>query len=322
MKKLIITSLIVAMVVGIGIVFATNDETGNGCPSGAHYNLNIIGMDKPKKGDPDPEFPHDSGHRIFVALGSRGNKATTKIWLEPGDFAVLDYDGTDGDATFQLPNPDPQNTGTTEYSVYLRLVGKPGGKLKMYTAATDPDIGEVTSDLQVIRVVTKGPRKFSNVSEELLYIYAWHLDTSGQTATWVYARFPLFDPRLEDYLWYYQNEGVRVAQLRFYEGVQTTVRDPENVPHLHSISPYQGTQGDVDLDVTITGALTTFNDVANPVVDVDFGDDITVVTTIVDADTLDCEIDIDGAAETGWRTVVVTYDDGSHMTIWFEVLAL
>jgi len=60
---------------------------GNGAPSGAHYNLNIIGVQKNKTVD----MTGNSGHRIFVPLW--GN---AKILLTEGDYAVLDANGTDG----------------------------------------------------------------------------------------------------------------------------------------------------------------------------------------------------------------------------------
>ena len=43
----IVTSLVAAP------AFAGTSETGNGCPSGAHFNLNLIGMEKAKNIDPD-----------------------------------------------------------------------------------------------------------------------------------------------------------------------------------------------------------------------------------------------------------------------------
>ena len=90
----------------------------------------------------------------------------TTLLFEGDDFAVLDANATDdGRAEFQLPNPDPNNTGTTEYSVFIRVLGKPGGKIKMATCATDPYTGEeICSDLQVIEVRTEGKKKFDNVS--------------------------------------------------------------------------------------------------------------------------------------------------------------
>ena len=73
--------------------------TGNGAPSGAHYTLNIIGVEKDKNANMDAA----SGHVIFVDLGEKGQNGTTvttKIMLEQsasaGEYAVLDRNGTDG----------------------------------------------------------------------------------------------------------------------------------------------------------------------------------------------------------------------------------
>lgn len=107
---------------------SSNPTTGNGAPSGAHYDLNIIGVPKGKTAD----MTGDNGHRIFVPLDG-----STKILLSPGDFQVLDANGTDGSAAFQLPNPDSANTGTTSYSVFARALGKPGGVSFMTTCASD-----------------------------------------------------------------------------------------------------------------------------------------------------------------------------------------
>src|SRR5262245_23826633 len=69
------------------------DVTGNGAPSGQHYNLNIIGTTAKK-------MEVDNGNVIFVPLAGK-----TKIsLLEGDDFQVLDKNGTDGEAVFQLPN--------------------------------------------------------------------------------------------------------------------------------------------------------------------------------------------------------------------------
>ncbi|UCD53077.1 MAG: IPT/TIG domain-containing protein, partial [Phycisphaerales bacterium] len=295
---------------------AEQAKTGNGCPSGAHYNLNIIGKDKTKNIDPDSIT--SQGRRIFVQLGKKDNAATTKIMLEEGEtFAVLDYDGTDGRAAFQLPNPDPDGDGITAYSVYLRVLGKPGGKIRMYTSATDPDIGEVASDLRVVSVREKGQRKFANVSAELLFIYAW-VYVDGE---WTYQAIPLFSELLQGYLWSYDNNGLRIAQLRFYEGVPTEVPDPLAIPHLASISPHQGTQG-ASLEVVISGANTDFNGPNDDLPStVDFGDGITVNSTTVSSDTLiTTQIAIAGDAAVGWRQVSVTCADGSVMSIFFEVV--
>jgi len=229
MKKLIGIALAVTLVATMsGVALAGKAETGNGCPSGPHYNLNIIGVPKDKTAD----MTGNKGHRIFVPLGTKDVARSTKIYLFEGDFQVLDANGTDGRAEFQLPNPDPENTGTTEYSVFIRVLGKPGGKIKMLTCATDPLTGEeVCSGYSVVKVreTGKGSQKFENVSKELLYIYAWvcvdYDEGAGVCLEYEYMRVPLFSELLEGYLWSVDNNGCKIAQLRFYE-VPTTVPEP------------------------------------------------------------------------------------------------
>jgi hypothetical protein len=321
-NRMIHRILVAGLVLVLMATSAVADQavTGNGGPSGAHYNLNLIGMAKAK--NVDPTTVTSDGHRIFVKLGNKDNAATTKILLLEGeDFAVLDYDGTDGSAKFQLPNPDPDGDGITQYSVYLRVLGQPGGKVRLATAASDPNTGEIVSDVSVVSVRDKGQMKFANVSDGLLYIYAWIFDDT--TGTWTYQRVPLFSDLLQDYLWQYDNNGARLVQLRFYEGVQTQAPDPATVPHLESITPYQGAVG-TTLDVTITGVNLDFNGVLNdqtPVVS--FGDDITVNSTTVSSDTsMVVQITIGATAVLGWRPVTVTLPEGTVMTIWFQVISL
>lgn len=197
----------------IGSASATHGETGNGAPNGGHYTLNIIGVSKDKAAD----MTGNNGSRIFVPLWGKIN-----IWLcesgvdldcGDGGFQVLDANGTDSDgATFALPNPDPDGDGTTTYSVFARALGTPGGKSTTTTCATDPTDG--TTECSVISMELErdaGRSKFDNVSKYLLYIYA-DIDEDGDL-----ERVPLFDDSLEGYFWEYNNEGLKLAQLRFYE---------------------------------------------------------------------------------------------------------
>ena len=213
--------VIVGVVIGVGLVQsrtnlfpqaknnptqnATTSETkqtGNGAPSGSHYNLNIIGVPKGKTAS----MTGGSGHRIFVPL--EGN---CKINLSLGDFQVLDGNCTDGPANFQLPNPDPDNSGITTYSVYARALGKPGGSSTMTPCATDPVSGETyCSTHTTVSVRGSGKQSFSNVSKTLLYVYA-DINADGNV-----ERYPLFDSALQDYYWSYDNNGLKLLQLRFY----------------------------------------------------------------------------------------------------------
>jgi hypothetical protein len=198
---------------------------GNGCPSGPHYNLNIIGV----QWDKNEDFDGGNGHRIFVDLDGKCN-----IQLACGDFEVLDANGTDGTAEFQLPNPDPENTGTSEYSVFARALGTPNGKADMTTGAYEwidgnangvVDPGELYLRMSVITLKLErghGKQTFTNVTKYLLYIYV-DLDGNGKA-----ERYNIFSDALQDYFWEYDNKGLKLCQLRFYPGVQTTV--PDEIP--------------------------------------------------------------------------------------------
>ncbi|NNE47653.1 MAG: hypothetical protein HKN37_13445 [Rhodothermales bacterium] len=187
--------------------------TGNGAPNGAHFNLNLIGVSKDKSAAMDD----NNGHRIFVKL--YGN---TKIYLAEGDdFDVLDANGTDGNgARFQLPNPDPDNDGMTVYSVYARPLGKWGGSgaiTPCATAAGEDGVFDTVDDEEVCSMTvltverTKGKSHFQNVSKYLLYV---NVDLDGDGVT---ERYNLFNDAMQDYLWSYDNQGLKLVQLRFYE---------------------------------------------------------------------------------------------------------
>jgi len=216
-----IRSKVAAILVGTGLLaffgmvtptvqqsYAAQSETGNGAPSGAHYNLNIIGVPEDKTAD----LSGSNGHRIFVPL--EGN---CRINLSPGDYQVLDGNCTDGPAAFQLPNPDPDNDGVTAYSVFARALGKPGGNSTTTTCFDDAQTGDqYCSIYSMILIREKGQSKFDNVSKELLYVYA---DTDGDG---IVERIPLFNDILDQYFWSYDNNGLKLAQLRFYE-IETNV---------------------------------------------------------------------------------------------------
>lgn len=216
MKKLLMAA---TAVTGVFAVPATAGP-GNGAPTGQHYSLNIIGVNE--KANMPANL--DAGHVIFVKLW--GND--TKINLCNSDnaagscygvgFQVLDKNGTDGTAAFALPNPDPTNDGTTQYSVFVRALGNPNGEANMQTCATDPtveltDPNPLECSVNILSLdASDRPAKFQNVSKYLLYIYA---DIDGDLNGDL-ERVPLFDTRLTDYYWDYDNRGLRLAQLRFY----------------------------------------------------------------------------------------------------------
>ncbi len=313
MKKVIAIVLAVAMLATLsGVALAENyQEVGHGALSGPHYNLNIIGVENTK----NPEMKNTSGHTIFVPL-----KGNAKIWLcesgtetgclPEGGFQVLDRNGMDSDgALFALPNPDPENDGVTEYTVYARAVGTPGGKSFTTTCEYDPSAGEtVCSSITMKLERRNGKPCFQNVSKYLLYIYTDE------------GRIPLFADELKDYFWYYDNHGLKVAQLRFYE-TPTTV--PDEQPYVDSITPDCGTPGTSNLDVVITvdfpAGYTV--DILDGVAQVTFENRKIDVNSYTEdsATQLIVNIDIRSNALTGDGFVYITLADGTTINTTFTV---
>lgn len=195
-----------------------------GAPSGTHYNLNIIGVQNPKTAVMDGS----NGHVIFVGLGSSKNATdfvTTRIYLfdselstdSDADFWVLDANGTDGVASFELPKPGydayvlPSSEPVmSDYSIFVRPLGKPGGWSTITTCADlvnqdalfgmlpdadqktiknaiDDFTGAYCSVEQVgadVTLRTKGKTTFANVTAELTSIVfkieVW-IDANGDT---------------------------------------------------------------------------------------------------------------------------------------------
>ena len=187
-------------------------QTGNGAPSGAHYSLNIIGVPRDKSSNPD----WASGHVIFVNLGSRSLTVTTKILLSQsaasGVFAVLDANGTDGEASFSLPAP-----GT--YTVWARALGTPGGKAKITTCATDitlADAGVICSTANEVFVRGTGKSNFRNVTDALTTIALDPIANASAVTACGGTTVSLFDPCLQGFFWQYDNNGLKLLQVRFY----------------------------------------------------------------------------------------------------------
>jgi len=191
--------------------------TGNGAQSGSHYNLNIIGHDN----CPGDDLKGTNRHVIDVLLNGRN-----QINLVEGDFAVLDGNACDGDgATFQLPaNPftcavtDPEclNTDPTfqEYLVFVRALGAPGGKATITTCETDLTTLEVVCSTEnVVLVRSAGRSKFRNVTKQLTTLC---LDTVADGVIACDTRVGIFEDDLHSFFWDFDNNGLRLAQLRFY----------------------------------------------------------------------------------------------------------
>ena len=186
---------------------------GNGLDvNGAHYNLNIVG-----KGDCSPAPLTGSNRHVIQVLlnfndGSQNGQAAAslnkvnKIFLSPGDFQVTDGNACDKDgASFTLPEGG--------YSVWARALGKPGYSATITLCAVDTMGTTDTADDQIVcntapDIVSltrkNGQPVFTNVTKELTSL------TVGSTTT------SLFDAPYYGYFWDYDNNGLRLTQLRFY----------------------------------------------------------------------------------------------------------
>jgi len=208
-----LAATVAATLTATAVAAAQKGTTGNGAPSGSHYNLNIIGVSHDKNANMNG---NGGGNVIFVDLGTKSGVAvTTKILLSQaadGVFDVLDKNGTDGEASFALPVP-----GT--YTVWARALGTPGGQSKIATCATfvDPITGLSTilcSTENEVFVRGTGKSSFRNVTSALTTI-SLPLGSPAQLACGT-GTVSLFDACLQDFLWQYDNNGLKLLQVRFY----------------------------------------------------------------------------------------------------------
>ncbi len=208
-SSLLLAGVVSGLLLSIGVVAASagNGGSGNGAPSGPHYNLNLIGFAQGQT------YPNN---------GSGGNVIHVPLWgncpidLTEGPFSVLNNNCTNGNALFQLPNPDPLNTGTSSYSVFAAARGKPLGSATANTCFTDTSTTTQYCSSIILTLSRKfGQNSYDNVTKYVLYAYAC---VNGSI-----KRVPLFSAQTSQWYWQYDNSGLRNASLRFYPGVQTTV---------------------------------------------------------------------------------------------------
>jgi hypothetical protein len=118
-----------------------------------------------------------------------------------------------GNALFQLPNPNPatNTTGDLTYSVYARAVTP--GSATLSSCFTDPIVNQTFCPAGTLAVPLNKvtPPKFTNVSKQLLQVCV-----NGVLQ-------PIFSDKTFLYSWQYDNQGLRLAQLRFYPIATTPI---------------------------------------------------------------------------------------------------
>ena len=150
-------------------------------------------------------------------------------------FGVLDANATDANgAILALPDPcadaDPTTACTPGYKIYARAHGKPGGNATITTCADETGLGfDGTDDIWCgsngINMVAKGGQKATEITDNLLRLTITVDETTdpglaaclgdnqvGPEVETVY----LFDNCLENYFWNYDNNGLKLLEVRFY----------------------------------------------------------------------------------------------------------
>jgi hypothetical protein len=233
-RKTLLTLLLGCLAV-VPATVALAGSTGNGAPNGSHYNLNIIGVPQGKTAD----MTGNTGGRIFVFLnggqdavslnGKPSNQLikTNTIGLVPApageSFSVLDANATDSNgALFQLPADV-----STSWTVWARALGTPGGSAIQTTCASsflDVLAGQIYCSTQsAMYMRTTGKSLFANVSSDLLFMTVTVNATAtpglaaclGVTGTQS-VTVSLFNNCFQNYFWNYDNNGLKLLQLRFY----------------------------------------------------------------------------------------------------------
>jgi hypothetical protein len=212
----------------VALFFAASPVQAAADLNGPHYNLNIIGVSKDKVQDV-PAWGNENRHTMFVPLERKTNIYMTQANATDADpdddFAVIDANGCDGRAAFEL--------APGYYEAYARAVGTPGGKVNITpnaefdidgdgvadTATTDFYLGSIELSH------TKKPVWERVTGLFIADVFLWNDDGTlfdSYSNTWI------FDiPELLSYWWDYNNQGCKVLQVRFYP-----VDEQPEVPNL------------------------------------------------------------------------------------------
>jgi hypothetical protein len=102
--------------------------------------------------------------------------------------------------------------GKLGYSVYVRALGKPTGSASMTSCFTDGTGTWCNAGDLVVSLNRTSPGKFVDVSKQLLQVC---VDVDATDAVNLQLQ-PIFSDDEASYFWEYTNEGLRLAQMRFY----------------------------------------------------------------------------------------------------------
>ncbi len=228
MTRLMIMAM--AFTLMAGNAFAQN---GNPCPGDKEYQFNIIGTS-----DKNPDMTGNNGHRIFVKLNGHskiymtGDTDPNTDGLQCGDsFEVLDANGTNPDGATLLAPCDPLTANNLDpdvcFDVYATPLGSRGrADVDMICDFDDTCIGCdidggdtcMTGNIDFSLARNSGRPVTQNITNVFRASGCIDLDGSEDcnkgdisfNNEWIFN-----SEQVEEYYWYYDNDGLRLAQIRF-----------------------------------------------------------------------------------------------------------
>lgn len=182
-------------------------------------------------------YVNDDGETVALVTSKRG-----AVFQLPCNTNLMGYYDSDGDGKIEsngdddpvqlincnqtvdtttgeiVPVDESSIVPTASYQVWARALGTPGGSATATTCATVQ--GELQCSLEnVVMSRTTGKSTFTDVTNEmtsLLVNYCMEY-VDGVCDSYVLTRVALFAGDTQDWFWNYDNNGLRLAQLRFYE---------------------------------------------------------------------------------------------------------
>jgi hypothetical protein len=240
----------------LALAFAMPVHAGNGAPSGAHYNVNLIGVPKAELSDfLGGSADTSNGSTIFMPLVTskqprnlRDGVCTTpdgtqtdfvdesgptfstqapdgkvRIYFDPntdGTFEITDRDAVDGEARIAIPI-DPADGNKVLVDLYVRVLGKPGGCAEISGYALEEDIGGTTTDLwwyagSVLVSRTGGKSSFVEATDIFEVDYC-PVDPVTLECDGATVSLSVFNDLFSEYFWEVNNFKTRLIQMRFYK---------------------------------------------------------------------------------------------------------
>ena len=182
-------------------------------------------------------YTNDAGELVEMASTKRG-----AVFQLPCNTNLMGYYDSDGDGKIEdngqdtavqllncnqtidtetgaiVPVEDTDIVPVASYQVWARALGTPGGEATSTTCATVQ--GEIQCSLEnTVMTRTTGKSTFTDVTNEMTSLLVNYCTeyVDGVCDTYVLTRVALFAGDTEDWFWNYDNNGLRLAQLRFYE---------------------------------------------------------------------------------------------------------